>query len=727
MRLSAACRTACAALVLTVPAEVGAQSPTDASPRAPVVGLALSGGSAKGFAHIGVLHALHAAGIDIRVVAGTSMGAIVGGLYATGVDPDSLEILAHGLPWEALLSDRVDRERTSPDVRALSGRTLFDVPFEGGRVRLPSGALAGDGIYRVLARLTWERATERDFRAFPIPFAAVATDLETGQAERLDSGVLADALRASMALPGAMAPLEIDGRLLVDGGLARNLPVEDARALGADFVICSDVSDPLARADELTTALDVLLQSVAFRMTASTEEQRAGCDLLVEPDIEGLSSVSFSESREWIRRGRLAAERALENHGGTWEPGQPALPSGPVDPVRRVRHVEVEGLPDPRARALVRRLVGTAPGQVVTGATMDAALATLAASGLFRGIRYRLDPVGPDEVDVTVRVEPLTPHSLGLGLRYDDHFGASLLFNATFANWLRYGSATRLDVRLGEELQIQANYLRGRGITSPFSLGVVAGWTHAPFDVRQGSTVIARLGVDVLSARFLVGSTVGRGALVGLEGGAEWARGGTVVAPQDSSRAVSLASAGLLIFRQTLDDPDFPTRGSRIYVRTEVGLSTQSTGGGMHHEVADVEVAFPLHERVSLRLGGYLGNAGGSDLPLHRRFHVGGVVTSAVFAPTHPRFLGLGPQERSGAAAQIARGALQLEYRQGRYLVVGVDAGGASESWGFDRDAYTVGWGASLGFASIVGPVTLTVHGRSVGDAGLSFRVGRTF
>ncbi|MEQ9397873.1 MAG: patatin-like phospholipase family protein [Longimicrobiales bacterium] len=720
-------RWAGAAILLTLPAAGVAQTPPSQPGPQPVVGLALSGGSAKGFAHIGVLQALRAAGIDVGAVAGTSMGAIVGALYATGVGVDSLEVLARELPWEALLSDRVDRERTSADARALSGRTLFDVPFGGGRVVLPSGALAGDAIYRVLAALTWEQATERDFRAFPIPFAAVATDLETGQAQRLESGVLADALRASMALPGAMTPLQIDGRLLVDGGLARNLPMEDARALGADFVICSDVSDPLASAEDLTTAIDVLLQSVAFRMNASTVEQRAGCDLVIEPDIEGLSSVSFSEAGEWIHRGRQAAERALEDYAGPRPSRTSAAPSAGPDPVRRVRLVEVEGTTDPLARALALRLTGVVPGAPVTGESMDAALATLAASGLFRGIRYRLDRVGDAQVDVTLRVEPVTPHSLGLGLRYDDHFGASLLFNATFANWLRYGSATRLDVRLGEELQIQASYLRGRGITSPFSLGVVAGWTHAPFDVRQGSTVIARLGVDVLSARVLIGSTVGRGALVGLEGGVEWARGGTVVAPQDSSRAVSLASAGVLVFRETLDDPDFPTRGARIYVRAEAGVTTQAPGGGMHHELADVEVALPLHARVSLRLGGYLGNQGGSDLPLQRRFYVGGVVPSAVFAPTHPRFLGLGPQERSGRAVQIVRGALQYEYRDGRYLALGVDAGGARESWRFDRDDYTVGWGASLGLASIVGPVILTVHGRSLSDAGVSFRVGRAF
>ena len=147
----------------------------------------------------------------------------------------------------------------------------------------------------------------------------------------------------------------------------------------------------------------------------------------------------------------------------------------------------------------------------------------------------------------------------------------------------------------------------------------------------------------------------------------------------------------------------------------------------MHHEVADLEIALPIHDRVSLRLGGYVGNAGGSDLPLHRRFYMGGVVPSAVFGPTHPGFLGLGPQERSGRAAQILRGAVQYAYREGRYLMVGIDAGGAGESWRFDRDDYTVGWGASLGLASIVGPVILTVHGRSLSDAGISFRVGRAF
>ena len=192
-------------LLLATPA-VG-QDTASASPKRPRIGLVLSGGSAKGFAHIGVIAALERAGVPISVVAGTSMGAVLGGFYSIGYTPAQLREVAASQDWAALLGDRSDRQMLVPDRRVVGSRTVISFPVRGGRVTLPSGVVRGDAIMRLLERVTWRAQPVRDFTQLPLPFAAVATDVETGEAVVLTSGVLAQAMRASMAITGVIQPI----------------------------------------------------------------------------------------------------------------------------------------------------------------------------------------------------------------------------------------------------------------------------------------------------------------------------------------------------------------------------------------------------------------------------------------------------------------------------------------------------------------------------------------
>ena len=701
-----------------------------------MVGLVLSGGSAKGFAHIGVLQVLEEAGIRPGVIAGTSMGGIVGALYATGVSTDSIRSLAVGLPWAGLLTDRADPSLALADSRALDGRTLVSVPFVDGSVRVPSAVVEGRGIYRVLADLTWPWAGVRNFRSLPIPFVAVATDLETGEAVPLSGGVLADVLRATMALPGVIEPMNIGDRVLVDGGLARNLPAQDALELGADVLVCSDVSDPLADAESLGSMVDVLLQAIAFPMEASNRAERERCDILIRPDIGGMSSTDFESAAEWMARGRAAARQALATRGGealgiarngrrgesppVFDPGEAIPDSVPF------RGVRLEGIEAEPARRLALLVADLPTEGWLTRAGMDAALANLDASGLFQGVRYRLD-ANPGDTVVVIQALERRSDRVGFGLRYDDHYGAALLFNGTFSNLARFGSVTRIHARLGEEVQIQGNTLWGRGLTTPWSLGARVGWTRAPFDVREGRTTVARVAVDVASVRLLFGRTVGRAALAGLEIGGEWVRGGTIVAPTDSTQTAGIGSAAALLFRQTLDDPDFPRSGYRIYLRSEIAADGRDALRTFQQHVADILVARSPAPGVTILAGAFLGTAGGSNVPLHRRLYLGGVRSSAVFPSTQPAFLGLRPQERSGSAAQVVRAAVRWEFQSDRHITLAVDGGGVGEKWRMDRDAYTIGWGATLSAPTIIGPASLTLHGQSMRDTGLSISVGRVF
>ncbi|MGD8698881.1 MAG: patatin-like phospholipase family protein, partial [Gemmatimonadales bacterium] len=275
------------------------------------LGLVLSGGSARGFAHIGVIRVLDRAGLEFDVVTGTSMGSIIGALHATGYSPGLMLHVAASADWDELFDDNALRQNLPLERKAEVDRLVFTVPIRRGRPTLPGGFIAGQRIGQFFALLTWQAHPVRDFRALPIDFAAVATDAETGEAVRLQEGYLPEALRASSAIPSVFAPVEIDGRLLTDGGVSRNLPAEDARALGADFLVCSDVSKPLMPADSLNNLLAVLDQTIGYRGWESTLRQRQLCDVLILPDITGLSSTAFDKAEAWAARGDSAARAAL--------------------------------------------------------------------------------------------------------------------------------------------------------------------------------------------------------------------------------------------------------------------------------------------------------------------------------------------------------------------------------------------------------------------------------
>ena len=687
-------------------------TPGRAGPR---IGLVLSGGGAGGFSHIGVIETLESAGIPVHVVAGTSMGAVIGGLYAAGISADSLSVMARTFDWDAILGDRVDRRQTRMDRRLFGGRTLISVPFEDADLRLPSGAVEGSRVLRTLEELTWPWAGIRDFSLLPRPFAALATDLETGEAVRIDKGVLAFALRASIAVPGVVAPfLWEDGRVLVDGGLARYLPAEDALALGATYLICVDLSEPLRSDGDFRSLVDVLLQAVAFQTTESTEEQRALCDVLIRPDIDGLSALDFGDAEAWIQRGNRAARIALDtlpalrDFASSAEEAALTL-SVPLPDSIRVLRIDLEGADGDDVNRIARSALPDQEDGRLDRGELDLALAELHGMGTFGDVRYRVDIAGSDTT-VVFQVQEEAQDELGMGLRYDSEHGASVLFDATVANWLGQGSLARGEVRLGNEIRLEGSYLSGRGIISPMVLMGTADWTQSTFDLRGADGPVSRISLDAASARGLLGMVLDRSTLVGIEIRGEWTRGGTVIAPADSTGTDALGSVALTFLRDTFDDTDFPHRGLRASVRSEVGLGTLAEGASFHHHVVDFESYLSLHPRLTAVLAALAGVGGGSDLPLQRLFFLGGAIPPAIYESTQPTFFGLSQQERSGRAVQLARAGLRLEPRDGMYLTLGLDVGNAFPDWQWSSSHYDMGWGIEVAAESIIGPIRLIAH-----------------
>ncbi|MGD2216769.1 MAG: patatin-like phospholipase family protein [Gemmatimonadales bacterium] len=699
--------------LLQVPlASQGAGRPERAAPT--TIGLALSGGSAKGFAHIGVLRVFEGAGLPIDAIAGTSMGALIGGLYAIGYTPDMLEELAVEQDWEALFTDRYDRRSWTIE-RKLARESLLELPIRGQRPQLPAGLVAGQRISQLFTGLTWPAHAVDDFRSFTIPFVALATDLETGDAVPLDTGLLPRAMRASISIPTVFAPVRIGDRLLADGGLSRNLPAQDVADLGADIIICVDVSDPLASADSIRTLLDVLDQSISFRTTASTEEQRRLCDVIIEPDIEGLSALAFDRATEWVARGEAAAREALPQilalAGEARARGSRHLPPIRIDSTY-VHVLTLEGLHLAPSRSVARTLGLEIPGWI-TRQEVDRAIGSAYSSGFFASVTYRIDALQRGDSVVSalvVRFEEEKRDRLGFSFRYETRYKASLLMSTTLRNLLQYGSVTRLDLRLGQQIQLGGQYTRRSGPRNALSLGVRAEWSEAPLDFFEDGRRVAEVRVDAANLSAFFGVAFSNTALAGISVKGEYAYNRATITAETFDEKDTFYTLAALVRADTYDRDAFPSRGFGLLLKSEWADRSIGSGRSFSHSVFDADLYLPLHRRASLIVRATLGSSsGGDDLPTHYLFFLGGSSPYFIFPDRQFPFFGLETHERRGRHIQSFQLGLRLQIAERFFAILRLNAGDTLDRWHFDPDQYLTGYGLTLGVRTPFGPISATI------------------
>src|SRR5512145_453114 len=298
--------------VLLLPA-IDAQAGQPVADGQPRVGLVLSGGGARGMAHVGVIRVLEEMKIPVHCIAGTSMGAIVGGLYAAGMSPDEMEKMVTSMEWNEAFRDKPPPSELSFRRKKDAADYLinFDLGFKDGGFSIPMGLLQGQNLNLMLKTMLFHTEGIDDFNKLNIPFRAMATDIETGDAVILDKGDLVKAIRASMSIPALFAPVEINGKLLVDGGIANNLPVDIARQMGADVLIVVDISTSLSRRKQLTSSVEITSQLTSILVQRNTADQIRTLyqtDILIRPDMGDIGSGDFFRAAEAVAAGRKKAE-----------------------------------------------------------------------------------------------------------------------------------------------------------------------------------------------------------------------------------------------------------------------------------------------------------------------------------------------------------------------------------------------------------------------------------
>ncbi|MFY0639427.1 MAG: patatin-like phospholipase family protein [Bermanella sp.] len=282
----------------------------------PKIGLALGGGGAKGSAHIGVLKVLEQHNIPIDYIAGTSIGSVIGGMYATGLRADEIEAIMLSTPWADGYSDQIPRQYLPWRIK--QQKDQFNIPLEMGvkdyQIKIPSGLLYGQGATRLLREAIGEHPNFASFDNLAIPYRAIATDLVSYQSVVIDKGSIFAAMRASSSIPGALAPEEIDGLVLVDGGITKNLPVDVVRDMGADIIIAVDIGSDLQPKEALEGTFAIISQLSSFLTNSNTVAQRSllsDQDILIKPDINGLSTTDWSTIEVGISRGEQAATQHI--------------------------------------------------------------------------------------------------------------------------------------------------------------------------------------------------------------------------------------------------------------------------------------------------------------------------------------------------------------------------------------------------------------------------------
>ncbi len=405
--------------------------------------LALSGGGGKGMAHIGVLKILEERDIPVAGIVGTSMGAIIGGLYAVGYSASEIEGLIEELDLTAILLDRAVPELVpAGEEEAMIRRPLFRLSFdEEGRLIGPKGGLSAVRLLNEIAAIVAQRAQAVDFYKLPIPFAAVATDLETGEAVILRRGNLASAMRASMAIPGLFEPWLYEGRLLVDGGLVANVPVRIAKELFPGYpVIAVDVSGGLAGKNELRSLADIVGQAITILTRGNVEEDLKFADLVIRPNVNELPLLDFSKVGEAVRLGEEAATAAFPELAKLAE----RAPSPPEFVAEKplVARVAVTGLPSQLEREFLAKRSDWIGRELDVKAVVSSC-EELNAYGDIRAVDYQIEE-GPDGVALEFIAHRTPPRQLVL-----DGYASNL----TPYRWLFVDATVRDIASEGDELK----------------------------------------------------------------------------------------------------------------------------------------------------------------------------------------------------------------------------------------------------------------------------------
>lgn len=688
----------------------------------PKVGLVLSGGGAKGLAHIGVLKVLEENGLKVDYITGVSMGSIVGALYSIGYSASEIEDIANSLDWNELLNDEVSRDNISIEEKDEDGRYVGQLMIVNGRLMLPKGFVKGNKIASVLSSLTWPVHEINDFNDFPIPFKCIATDIATIEPVILDHGYLPDALRASMAIPAYFSPVEIGGKMLVDGGVFRNFPVEEVKDMGADIVIGVNVTSGLHGKEDLNSVFQILGQSTTYQITQAIEDQKKYCDVLVEPELSKYNMFSFGDTDSII----MAGEKMARIYSDVFSHIADSINSFYVNPTKYGAAIELKaansiyidslriiGLEEISENVIINNLQLNIPDNVKLG-EIEEGIEKIYGTRFFESVYYQFDfSEGKNVLLVKVKEQPYD--FFKFSFNYNNYLKSALLLNSTFRNALGKGSRLLAEVRLSENPAFRAHYQINTlwkpaiGFTSQFVynnfkayhtdnsgyLENISNYRHTCFEAGLQSVLTNSIMMKALLQydHQNIASTLS--------------------GPDSLKNRMAYLNATAQLLLDTYDYSIFPKSGKRINVEISRNLGTTNPdntiwSGDFIRAKFLANKIFPLGEKLFLNVGMGSGVTFGENPHPINYFHFGG---ESRYEPTMIPFAGLRFMRATTPNFWNANTEITIEPWKNKYILVKGSVSKLADSyeglWSYEN--LLAGIEAGIGFNSFIGPVTLTV------------------
>ena len=441
----------------------------------PKIGLTLSGGGAKGLAHIGILKAIDSAGLKVDLVTGTSMGSIVGGLYAAGYSGDSIEKIARNIDWKVLLSNNVSMRAYTMEEKSEYGKYAVELASKNGKVSLPTGFLESQELWLKLQELFYPVSYIKDFNKLPRPFRCIGTDLANGQAVVLKDGDLVGAIRASMAIPGVFSAVDKDGKRLVDGGVVRNFPVRDAIEMGATYTIGVSVSTPIKNVNELDNAFKILTQVIFLNEDKARREESKLCNLLIDVPMGDFTSASFNSGNEIIDLGIETGRNYYPffkkladslNHSTT---SDTLSVSDNLKEKLYLESITIEGLKPSIKESFLDQLDLPLP-DTYTAAEVTTALRKAFAYRMYKNITYTLSPGKDSGYIIAAKATPEADKMIKAAVNYNTFMGFSVIGNLTLRNFFSRSSRSLLSLNIGDNFRGLAEHLQLFGYKRAWSI-----------------------------------------------------------------------------------------------------------------------------------------------------------------------------------------------------------------------------------------------------------------
>ena len=559
----------------------------------PKIGLVLSGGGAKGVAHIGVLKAMEEAGLTPDYITGTSMGSIMGGLYSIGYSADEMAEIVTTIDWDQVLTNKIPLDKVTFEEKDYYGRYLLDFYLKNKKLQFPSGVIDGQALIELFSEITRPVHDISDFNDFPIPFACVATNIVTGEPVVLNKGLLAMSMRASMAIPSFFTPVKIDGNLLVDGGLVRNMPVDEVKAMGADIVIGVFVSSDLNSEEELTSLVSILSQSAFINSAFDTREQLKKCNILIEPNLEGYSTGSFHDSPEILQRGMESGKEyyeifkhladSLKQFGPLHKVVKPAIQDSYI-----FDSIEIDGNKGITDDFIIGKMKLKA-GKELSIEELNKRIEMTYGTQYFERVTYQiLGEQGHRILKINVVERPNI--EFRFSYYYDSENKGGIIANATFRNVILNSSRLIFETDLSAQPKIFMNYFKYLGKKQNFALGLSGLYNKNEFPFYDTTGVRTSVySSEYVSGGIKLQSTNFRNSTYGVE--LKWSSinlkpkvgiYNTPVVPGYEITQIKYSSTifGAFYRFNNLNDRYFPTRGLSSNIEATISLNADGKFSG---------------------------------------------------------------------------------------------------------------------------------------------------